>query len=449
MWKYAYWFSTYMLAIVTFLLWWLFFWFFSSDVYAWELSVDPTTQTMSCSSIYPLHIKITHQTQWTISADIKFFLQWLQLLSVVPLSGFDVTLYKWIGNAKTWTFQWQPYYYINAYQQQYNTPISWTIPLATIYVKPIPGYTVWSLQFYDLHANSEDSNISLWTNFDIDQYPITYIDWLSWTQWWSYSLTCPSWWGWGWGSIYLSMDNCTLSSSLPCANESWIDYSSSYYDGLCCPAVHPSAPYCDVSDSPYTDNELLQAFQWAYSLWITNKCPIVFAQLERPILRMEAAKMISLFTTKIIWLAPNTKKTWCDTYPDITALSDEMKYYIKTACQLDIMWLKQDWQTPDVVFNPKEYVTRSQFWTMLSRLIYGNRYNIYSWEEYRYKWYEKHLIALHKDNIIKNITYPNMIEKRGWIMLMLYRTVQDNLVYKHRLVSWAKNGSLVLLESLL
>lgn len=261
--------------------------------------------------------------------------------------------------------------------------------------------------------------------------------------------TCGWWWWGGWTTI--SKDNCTLpSSSLACANTEGNDNSSSYYDGTCCSPTeegHGAATGCDVSDSTYT-TEITEAFQRAYNLNITSKCPITTARLERPIIRMEAAKMMSMFTIQILWLYPDTHKADCDKFSDTKNLSEEMKFFTKTACQLNLMGLKSDGKTVDKTFDPHEYVNRAQFGTILSRLIYGDKYNVYTGEEMMFKRYQKHLNALNVDNIMKQIQNPSMLEERARVLLMLNRTVENNLVEKYRLVAPAHNWALSLLENI-
>ena len=83
------------------------------------------------------------------------------------------------------------------------------------------------------------------------------------------------------------------------------------------------------------------------------------------------------------------------------------------------MGLKSD-GTPKNTFNPKEEVTRAQFGTTLSRLLYGNEYNTKQ-ESQRYT---KHLAALKKSDIITDIKNPNRNELRGRVMLMLMRATE-------------------------
>lgn len=263
--------------------------------------------------------------------------------------------------------------------------------------------------------------------------------------WWCIG-SC-GWGGGGWTTI--TVDDCELPSILACANTSGIDNSDSYYDNTCCGSAdewHGAAPECDVSDSLY-DQEITDAFSRWYNLNITNKCPITDARLDDNITRVEAAKMISMFTIQIIGIFPDTHKSWCDEYSDIYTLSDEMQFFAKTACQLELMWLESDGKTPKEEFSPNDFVNRAEFGTILSRLIYGDTYNIYSGEEMKFKRYEKHLNALNSDNIMKKIQDPFMLEKRARILLMLNRTTESNLVATYRLVVPAHNWALSLLEN--
>ena len=101
------------------------------------------------------------------------------------------------------------------------------------------------------------------------------------------------------------------------------------------------------------------------------------------------------------------------------------------------MGLEPNGNTPKPIFDPEGLVDRAQFGTILSRLIYGDQYNVYTGENY--KWYEKHLRILYEDNIMKKIQDPFMLEKKARILLMLKRTDDNNLVEKYRLSAPAHN----------
>lgn len=111
-----------------------------------------------------------------------------------------------------------------------------------------------------------------------------------------------------------------------------------------------------------------------------------------------------------------------------------MQFYIKTSCHLNIMGMEPDGKTPKKNFDPYDKVTRAQFGTVLSRLIYGYAYNIHT-EEQTYKRYENHLQALNRDGVMKMINNPFMDEKRARVILMLHRVQVNDLVNKYRPLS--------------
>ena len=249
--------------------------------------------------------------------------------------------------------------------------------------------------------------------------------------WWCIGSCWGGWWGWS-----LQKDICPDG-----------DNSTSYYDNLCeWEPWHGSAPECNDYDVVYSD-EINHAFQRGYALNITNRCPIDEARLYDPIIRQELAKMMTMFTVQVLGIYPNTHKLGCDQFSDTSTLSDEMQFFTKTACQLWLMGLEPDGQTPKQTFDPHEYVSRAQFGTVLSRLIYGDANNLDDNELTTYARYHKHLYALQKDHIMNQISSPSSLEKRARVLLMLKRTVDNDLVTKYRFVSPAINWSVVLLEN--
>lgn len=259
--------------------------------------------------------------------------------------------------------------------------------------------------------------------------------------------TLPDWGGgWWWGSNIIK-DDCRLPSTLACANQEGIDYSDSYYDNTCCAVDewtgHGSAPICTENSEDFYSEELIEAFNRAYWKNITNLCPFEDAYIPR----REIAKLMSMFTIQIMGIYPDTKKESCNNYKDIHNLSSEMQFFAKTACQLNLMWLKQNGSTPKENFDPHDKITRAEFWTILSRLIYGDIYNVYSWEESQYKRYEKHLQELYADEIMTKIKNPFIQERRSRILLMLYRSERSWLAQQYRLFASAHNWALSLLET--
>lgn len=69
-------------------------------------------------------------------------------------------------------------------------------------------------------------------------------------------------------------------------------------------------------------------------------------------------------------------------------------------------------------------VSRAEFGTVFSRLMYGDIYNktVHSSAPY----YENHLKALQRDSIMKKIDQPENKEQRGFVMIMMMRAdLQD------------------------
>ena len=215
----------------------------------------------------------------------------------------------------------------------------------------------------------------------------------------------------GGGGARLIMDHCPNG-----------DYSPSYYDRSC--GIAPT----DTNQQPQlvqnnngdaqgiTNPEILSAYEWALKNGITTQSPIVNARLLDPITRAELAKMLSVFTQKYTEKKVVVGKVGCDAYQDLSETNAELVGYIKTACELEIMWLQSDGKTPLEKFMPDQRVSRAELVTVLSRILYGNQYDNWSSE----RWWEWHMKKLSEDQIVKDTT-PTIQEIRARVLLMLFR----------------------------
>ena len=196
------------------------------------------------------------------------------------------------------------------------------------------------------------------------------------------------WWGWGWWTTNTGTVN-TGSNTTGANNTGNIQLLTWNMSGF--------------------SQEFIDAYLFAYKIWITTQKTIQEADLYWNLTRVHMAKMMSNYDIKIM---SGIIDTWrqCN-FKDITNQSSEMKSYIKLSCQLGIMWVGME------NFNPNWLVTRAEFGTVLSRILYGNKYN--NWTPY----YIEHLKALKKDWIITNID-PNLKEVRWYVMLMLMRATK-------------------------
>ena len=160
--------------------------------------------------------------------------------------------------------------------------------------------------------------------------------------------------------------------------------------------------------------EVFVAYNWAINNWITTIDDVSKVQFNKKITRAELAKMMVEFMSWTLKKQPII--TWEVNYRDVNYKKLwDLAWYVQLAYQYQIMWINADW-TPIEDFNPNKTVTRSEFATVLSRIIFEDKYN-QDWENY----YEKHIKALEKVNILGN-TDPNLIEARWWIMIMLYKS---------------------------
>ena len=160
--------------------------------------------------------------------------------------------------------------------------------------------------------------------------------------------------------------------------------------------------------------EVFIAYNWAIGKWITTIDDINKAKLNTKITRAELAKMMVVFMSWVLEMQPvitgttdykdiNEKKLW------------DLTWYIQLAYQYQIMWINADW-SPMENFNPNKPISRAEFATVLSRVLFGSTYN-----QNGNNYYEKHIEALNKANIL-NDTNPKITEWRWWIMTMLYRS---------------------------
>lgn len=249
-------------------------------------------------------------------------------------------------------------------------------------------------------------------------------------------LSSSSWWkSWWWGFLY--KDSC------PEGDSSW-----SYYDGIC--NFHSVAPdelidpdtdsgliQKDESDgvefnfslsrcidklyehSPGFNQELALAYRYAYNLWIINSefCNIIDEQLTR--IRM--AEIMSLYATKVLKITQVHHFQACDKFDDISDLDLTRKNYAILSCQLGLMWLYSDQKSVKESFEPHKFVSRAEFGTVLSRLLFGYRYVPKLWQQR----YENHLLWLRTHNIL-HYTNPEIQEYTPWVLLMLWRNKDTN-----------------------
>ena len=160
--------------------------------------------------------------------------------------------------------------------------------------------------------------------------------------------------------------------------------------------------------------EFIDAYNFAYKNWITTKPSIYDAKMYSPVTRIQMAKMISNYAINILWRNPNVSK-WVIRFDDVSSkLNKEYGNAVTLAYQLGIMWQN----IGNNKFRPYDEVTRAEFATALSRLLYWT-------EDWTNMYYVTHIAKLHSEWIIKKFD-PTSKEKRWYVMIMLMRSVESN-----------------------
>ena len=155
--------------------------------------------------------------------------------------------------------------------------------------------------------------------------------------------------------------------------------------------------------------ELNNAYVFSYTNWVTTMNSIYSANMNWLLSRIAMAKMLSIYAINVLGKSPNTSRV-----PNFNDVSDKLdkdyNNWVTLAYQLWIMWQNM----PNNFFRPYDLVTRAEFATALSRLLYWTK----DWSDF---YYSTHLQKLRNEWIISN-TDPRMHEVRWYVMLMLMRS---------------------------
>ena len=176
--------------------------------------------------------------------------------------------------------------------------------------------------------------------------------------------------------------------------------------------------------------ELYSAYQYGLNAWIIDSSSK--SKLLGKLTRKEAAKMFVVFAKKVNPNIQIDSGVSCN-FSDILNQSTDTQSYIVQACQLWIMWRNSD-NSVSTKFNPNGMMTRAQVGTILSRVLYGWTYNVWS------NWYVNHLQALKKNGVLTNINNPNTAELRWYVLLMMMRSENGKGPSQNPPRSWDKQN---------
>ena len=137
------------------------------------------------------------------------------------------------------------------------------------------------------------------------------------------------------------------------------------------------------------------------------------AKMNSPLTRIAMAKMLSQYAINVLWKEPDISK-WT-IFNDVSRkLDKEYDNGATLAYQLGIMWINLPWNN----FRPYDMVTRAEFATALSRMLYNTPDWKYWWTA---KYYINHIKIL-KNKWIITKDNPTMEERRWYVMIMLMRS---------------------------
>jgi hypothetical protein len=134
------------------------------------------------------------------------------------------------------------------------------------------------------------------------------------------------------------------------------------------------------------------------------------ANMYGELTRGQLSKMISNWAEAE--LGTKIDETAACSFSDADQAEGDLATYVKKACQMGLMGQGIE------KFRPNDKVTRGEFGTTLSRALWGDKYDGAN------PYYANHLEALKEAGIMTKIDNPNQMEVRGWVMLMLERSVE-------------------------
>jgi hypothetical protein len=163
-----------------------------------------------------------------------------------------------------------------------------------------------------------------------------------------------------------------------------------------------------------SEKEVFNAYKWAYNYWITTIDTEKKANPDGYVTRWHLAKMVVNFSVNVLWkempVDTPSKCKWWD--KDSEWRSSEIKFYAEKSCAFWLMWIRVK------NFKPNKIVSRAEFGTVISRLLWWDAYDELDTDNNLY--YTKHLRALQENWFLKNIDNPlsrKELRKRVWVVL--------------------------------
>ena len=161
--------------------------------------------------------------------------------------------------------------------------------------------------------------------------------------------------------------------------------------------------------------EYQDAYAYAFDNGITTMGSIESANLAGTTTRGHAAKMFSEFAMSMGQTA-DTESNTCN-FNDLGPVAGtDLETYAVTACQLGLMGINTNG-----IFNPNGVLSRAEFGTVLSRVLFGDTYNGGN------PFYSAHLNALNQAGLMNDLSNPERSIMRGDAFLLLSRASSADL----------------------
>ena len=375
----------------------------------WQNNTDNPTEYIYSSTSEPITLKYPTKEwyvflwwEWTAQTDISKSPEVIQLTKdvVIPADAYGDRTYtaKWwysitLSDVSNWTISSD-----KAEAKEWDT--------ITLSATPATNYNFWS-----------------WTVKDADNNAITVTDNKFTMPAGNVTVTAtfsakPASYSWGGGSSRSSSKTTiaddtkkaedTAKTDETKADESKSDESKA--DEAKTSEEAKAAADAQALKDGYSQ-EFIDAYNFARKNNITTKDTIREADMDAPLTRIAMAKMLSQYAINVLGKTPDTSIV-VPTFPDVDAKLDaDYNNWVTLAYQLWIMWIGIE------KFRPFDLVTRAEFGTALSRMLFGLA--DWEWDE----WYKTHLDKLMEEMIITNDN-PNLKELRGYVMIMLMRSAQ-------------------------
>ena len=330
----------------------------------------------------------------------------------------DTQFTTWVTTIPTWTTwnitlyaKWTPVEYAITYEldgwtnSENNTWI-YTIETPDITLEnPTKDWYTFNGWFTDTQFTTWVTTIPTWTTWNITLYA-------KWTE------NKKSSWSSGWGGRSSNTSNKDKDTTnnpsvtdVTAPLESGAQWDSN--DGS--PLSRGDTASAERGSTQNYTQEFQEAYEFAKEKWITTMLTINEANMDWKLTRIAMAKMLSQYAMNVLWQKPANIVT--PKFNDVTdKQNSDYDDWVTLAYQLWIMWQNM----PNNKFRPNDEVTRAEFATALSRMIYHTSDGEYKSTP---KYYIHHMEKLVKEWIITKDD-PNMKELRWYVMIMLMRSAK-------------------------